>query len=132
MSAGYGGNAKLTLLDDDRIVYCYSSFNLNFENGSEYEKAMDGEITINQKALAKLAYKKTEKWHPSSRLQERMRKDASFFSLYESGEIDIKNASGTWKKNENGIDTAALRLLDRIEDSYRKNETMPEKVAFFC
>lgn len=131
MSAGYGGNAKLILLDEDRIVYCYSSFNLNFENGSEYEKAMDGEIIINRKALAKLAYKETDKWHPSSRLQERMRKDASFFSLYESGEIDIRNASGTWKKNKNGVDTVALRLLGRIEDSFRKNGIIPEKAAFF-
>ena len=61
-----------------------------------------------------------------------MRKDASFFSLYESGEIDIRNASGTWKKNKNGVDTVALRLLGRIEDSFRKNGTIPEKAAFFC
>ena len=136
MSLGYGGSAKLIEADESMLIYIYSAFNWNIHEES-YRKKMDikdGEIYIDQDTLIEPIIVQKMKRMPSGRkkiIEKKLIQKVDVQALYRLGKIKIKNASGTWKKDENGIDRISWYLIREMYKEYQETGQIPETVIAF-
>ena len=74
----------------------------------------DGEITISRDALAEPEIHEKRRRRPSGRKvveENKVLRRVVFSDLIHLGKIQVQNASGTWRTNENGIDRDAFMIL---------------------
>ena len=134
MSMGYGAYANLVHFDDDLIMYSYCCYNVNNENYNIFEKMEDGELYIDRDALVEPEIREKIKKMPSGRRKQigkRIKKNVSVEELFYMGKIKVKNASGTWKTTDFGIDIMALRILYKIFDEYQETGVIPKNVVWY-
>ncbi len=115
MSRGYCGYADLHQSDDTMVMYKYCCYKLDNDSYSRYRNLEDGEIYIEQNAFV-----------------ERVKRDITLGDIFETGKIQIKNASGTWSTTIEGIDIMALRILRKIFNEYQDTGKLPEHIVWFC
>lgn len=134
MSLGHGGHMDLALYDNTTLIYVYCCYNINNDNYEKHKSLVDGEIVISKDALVEpKIYSKLKKM-PSGRkriIEKRVIQDVPWDDLFNNGKITIKNASGTWNTNPEGIDTVALDMLFKLFNEYQKTGEIPRHVVFF-
>ncbi len=134
MSLGYGYRACLACADENTAIYTYCCYNLNIEGYDRRKNAMDGEITIELDAIPEPEIHEKLKRFPSGRKRlvvKRLPRNADIDKLIAEGKITVKNASGTWRTWENGVDTEARRVLWNIFDEYQITGALPKDVSGF-
>lgn len=134
MSIGFGGHANLVAYDDHMIIYAYACYDINNKEYRKYMEFFDGEIIILREALVEPEIHRKLKRMKSGRkriVEKRVRQDVPYESLYASGKITVKNASGTWHTYESGFDFIAHRLIFKIFDEYQNTGEIPESVGGF-
>ena len=62
---------------------------------------------------------------------KRIKQDVPFNELFEAGKIKVKNASGTWRTTESGMDIMALKILFKLFDEYQETGELPEHIECF-
>ena len=132
MSIGYCAYADLVQADETLVMYTYCCFNNNNEDYKRYVNSKDGEIYIDRAAFAgpEIQTKKKKSSGKSITVIKRSPRDVQFDELIRSGGIKVKNASGTWRTTDFGIDVMALRILFKLFDEYQKTGTVPEHIGY--
>ena len=69
--------------------------------------------------------------HPDAPVWLKLHFAENATELFEDGKIKVKNASGTWKTTESGIDIMALKILSKMFDEYQETGKVPEHVSWF-
>ena len=134
MSMGFGGYMNLLESDDTFLIYSYCCYNLNNENFREMKEKEDGEIYITRESLVEPEIHQKLKRMPSGRkklIVKRIHKDFSMRDLFQEGCITVKNASGTWKTNADGIDIMACRLIYKLFYEYQDSGIVPNCISIF-
>lgn len=134
MSMGYGGYADLQQSDDTLVVYLYCCYNVNNDNYKHFMKFKDGELYIERDAFVEPEIHEKIKKTAFGRKKlvvKRVKRDVPIGELFEAGKIKVKNASGTWKTTESGIDIMALKILYKMFDEYQKTGEIPEHISWF-
>jgi len=134
MSVGYGGYMYLTAYDDTLLMYTYCCYNVNLKDYEKYKKMVDGEIVIARDALVEPEIHRKLKRMPSGRkrmVEKRVRRDVPWEELYAGGKIEVKNASGTWCTDSDGIDIMAWKMLYELFNEYQDTGEIPEQMSFF-
>ena len=134
MSIGYGGYANLQQADNTMVIYSYCCYNVNNADYKHFMEIEDGELYIDRDAFVEPEIHEKIKKIASGRkkvIVKRIKKDAPFGELFEAGKIRVKNASGTWRTTESGIDIMALKILFKLFSEYQKTGGLPEHVSWF-
>lgn len=134
MSMGYGGYADLQQYDDTLVVYLYCCYNVNNDDYKHFMKIEDGELYVDRDAFVEPEIHEKIKKTASGRkkpIVKRIKKDVPFNELFEAGKIKVKNASGTWRTTESGIDIMALKILFKMFDEYQETGELPEHIGWF-
>lgn len=134
MSMGYGGYADLRQYDDTMVVYLYCCYNINNDDYKRFMEIEDGELHIERDAFVEPEINEKIKKTASGRKKpvvKRIKRDVPFDELFESGKIKVKNASGTWRTTESGIDIMALKILFKMFDKYQETGKIPEHISWF-
>ena len=134
MSMGYGGYADLQQYDDTPVVYLYCCYNVNNDDYKHFMKIEDGELYIERDAFVEPEIHEKIKKTAFGRKKlvvKRIKNDVPFDELFETGKIKVKNAGGTWRTTEFGIDIMALQILYKIFDEYQETGELPKHIAWF-
>ena len=134
MSLGYGGYMDLVADDGSTLMYTYCCYNINHTDYKKHMEPADGEITISRNALIEPEIQSRIKKQPSGRkrlVEKRVRQDVPLEHLIDSGKITVKNASGTWYTNANGIDVIAFKILFKLFNEYQDTGTIPKHISLF-
>lgn len=134
MSMGYGGYANLQQYDDTLVVYLYCCYNINNDDYKHFMKIEDGEMYIERDAFVEPEIHEKVRKMASGRkklIAKRIKKNVPFNELFETGKIKVKNASGTWRTTESGIDIMALKILFKMFNEYQETGELPEHVGWF-
>ena len=122
------------LADDTLTVYAYCCYNINNDDYEYFQKKEDGELYIDRDAFVEPEIHEKMKKTASGRkklIVKRIIRDVPFEKLFESGKIQVKNASGTWKTTVSGIDFMALQILFKMFDEYQETGKLPEHIGLF-
>ena len=111
MSKGYGGYMELTTESSSVLIYKYCCYNVNRDDYKQYMKQMDGEIVVSRKVLIE------RKCLPEN--------------LFSSGYVKVKNASGTWCVNSDGIDIMAIKMLTKLLNIYMNEGKLLKCIDWF-
>lgn len=138
MSRGHGGYAKLIDYDDTLVIYSYRCYSYNIED-DEYKnnmKKIDGEIYIDRDVFVEPEIRKKIKKMNTGRIRKkeiitRIKKDVPLIELLETEKIRVKNASGTWEKNNLGIDIIAFQIIYEIFDKYQEIGKIPKEISIY-
>ena len=93
----------------------------------------DGEITISRDSLLEPEIHEKLRRKPSGRKvveRNKILRQVVFSDLIHLGKIQIQNASGTWRTNENGIDRDAFMILSKIFYGYQLDGEVPREVGW--
>ena len=134
MSVGHGGYMNLIEADDTMLIYGYCCYNLNCDGCMEMSKKEDGEIYIDRDALVVPEIHSKIKRMPSGRkkcITKRIPREYSISNLIETKKILVKNASGTWKTTEDGIDIMAIKMLYKLFYEYQIMGDVVEEISIF-
>ena len=134
MSIGYGGYMDLVANDGTMLMYAYCCYNVNNDDYKKYMGLVDGEIVISREALVEPEIHSKLKKMPSGRkrlIEKRVRQDVPWGDLFDSGKVTVKNASGTWCTNSDGIDIMAFNMLFKLFDEYQNTGEIPEHISWF-
>ncbi len=134
MSIGYGGYMDLVANDSTTLMYVYCCYNVNNDDYKKYMGLADGEIVISREALVEPEIHSKLKKMPSGRkrlIEKRVRQDVPWGDLFDSGKVTVKNASGTWCTNSDGIDIMAFNMLFKLFDEYQNTGEIPEHISWF-
>ena len=135
MSMGYGAHLVKIMEDENTVLFHYSCGNVN--EGLEHYNVMidthDGEIVIDKTCFHEPEIHIKVKKGPSGRkrtVEKRIHVDVPYGEYIENGLIQIKNASGCWKTN-NDVDIMALKLLFKLFDMYQDDGNIPNTISWF-
>ncbi len=134
MSIGYGGYARLRQADESMLLYSYCCYDINLDNWREMKEAEDGELWIERSALVEPRIHKRIKRSPSGRKRiqtKRIEQYVHIGDLLSAGKVFVRNASGTWKTRESGVDMIAVVILRRIFSEYQRSGEVPKSVSMF-
>lgn len=134
MSMGFGGNMDLVANDSTTLMYSYCCYNVNNDDYKKYMGLADGEIVISKEALVEPEIHNKLKKMPSGRkriIEKRVRRDVPWEDIFGSGKVTVKNASGTWRTDSNGIDIMAFKMLFELFDEYQDSGEIPEHISLF-
>lgn len=134
MSLGFGSKCQLVAMDQDMVLYSYSSFNINLPNYEEYIDNLDGIILISKNYFPQPTIVKKRVRKPNKKkvwLEKKVYPEVDVNKLFQDGDIIIVNSSGCWEKNINGIDREALHLLFSIKQKYINSGEIPYEITCF-
>lgn len=120
--------------DDTMLIYSYCCYNVNNDNWQEMQRTEDGEIYIDRESLIEPEIHQKLKRMPDGRkkiVEKRIPREFSLAALLESEQITIKNASGTWRNTQEGIDMMACKMLFKMFNEYQETGVIPEHVSIF-
>ena len=133
MSRGYGGYMDLIADDSAALMYTYCCYNVNNTAYKKYMELADGEIVISRTAFVEPEIHSKLKKMPSGRkciVEKRVRQDVPWEDLFDSGMIIVKNASGTWCTDSDGIDIMALKMLFEVFNEYQDTGEIPRHISW--
>ncbi len=137
MSIGIGAIAKLSLQDEDTIIYQYCGYNLNDERYYNKDRKCDGLITIKRDCLIKAEIHEKVIRTASKRkklVTKRIPVVVDFEKLIRSGQIVVENCSNCWRTTSVGekeLDIAAINLLEKIFLYYQENDCIPIDSGYY-
>ena len=134
MSLGYGGYMDLVADDGSTLMYTYCCYNINHTDYKKHMELADGEIIISRNALIEPEIHSKIKKQSNGRkciVEKRVKQDVPLEHLIDSGKITVKNASGTWYTNADGIDVIALKMLLKLFNEYQDTGIIPKHISLF-
>ncbi len=137
MSIGIGAIAKLSLQDEDTVIYQYCGYNLNDERYCNKNRICDGMIIIKRDCFVKAEIHEKIVRTSSKRkklLTKRVPVRVDIDNLIGSGKIVVDNCSNCWKTisvSKNEVDIVAIDLLKKIFSDYQENDDIPKNVGYY-
>lgn len=118
--------------DDTELVYSYACYNVNRDGWEAAQKGEDGRIVIARETLAepKSPWNQKRRSGRKKRTEDVMQ-EFSLQALLDEKKITVKNARGTWRTDDKGIDMIAQKLLFKFFCEYRRSGVIPADVSFF-
>ncbi|MBQ6366960.1 MAG: hypothetical protein IJJ30_00220 [Erysipelotrichaceae bacterium] len=129
MGIGYCGYAKKMIEDKKTVIYSYCCYNLSQSNWKEMKEKWDGEICLSRGSFIELEIHERIKRTPSGKKKlniKRIPRNVWPGGLAKEGKLTVKNASGTWKTNDDGIDFMAFRLVMKLITEYQLSGLIPQ------
>lgn len=134
VSIGYGGYAHLVQADETLVIYTCCCYNVNLPDYKRFMEIEDGELYIDRDAFVEPEiHKKIKKTSSGKKkkITKRILRDVPLGELFETKKIRVKNASGTWKTMESGIDMMACKILFKMFNEYQEAGKLPDKIGWF-
>ncbi len=135
MSIGHCSYADLVAADETILLYSYCCYTLNEWERKSDRRDADGELIIDRSCLVEPEIHEKLKRMPSGRkklvVKRIIRWDYHIPEWMHSGMLQIKNASGTWTTDEDGIDIMAVSLLYKLFNTYQETGDIPQHIGFY-
>ena len=135
MSIGHCAYADLIGADASMLLYSYCCYTLNEGERTNDSRDEDGELYIDRVCLTEPEIHEKIKRMPSGRKKRIVKRivcwDYDLSERISTGKIQIKNASGTWRTDENGTDIMAVSLLNKLFITYQKTGEVPAHIGFY-
>ena len=134
MSMGYGAKCRIIDSDENWIMYEYTSYDVDLEDGKKAMGTLDGIIIISKDFFPEPEVIRRRIRKPNGKkvwIEKKKYKDIDLEDFYNVGKIRIENSSHCWRVTENRIDAIALKLLFYLQIEYHEIGEIPEKFGIF-
>lgn len=129
---GYCGFANKVVEDEKMVIYSYCCYHIGEDKWQEMKEKWDGEIYISRDAFIEPEIHEKIKRMPSGKkklVTKRIPRNVWPKDLINEGKLIVKNASGTWKTDEDGIDFIAGYLVMKLIDEYQLTGSISQHVG---